>query len=201
VPLHNDILHALWRSVNRLVIDKSFGGWPVRYWVAYNDLTADERAKIARKCYLNKKPLPSRVQKSKRLCDGDVSRKAARKTAEKQMDEVNGYVQGDTIVPDLTIIEYWDKHYLPWATTKLKPSTLHGYKQAFGQHLKKHFGSTRPKDITTHQQLSSSVSLPMDGKAGAPFHTPSGSPQTSTNTVLQRYTTQRRADHREPEAR
>jgi len=128
---------------------KSFGGWHVRYWVAYNDLTADVKEKITRKCDLTNKPLPTRVQKSKRLCDGDVSRKAARELAEKQMDEVNGYVPGETILPDLTLAEYWEKHYLPWATTNLKPSTLHGYKQAFNQHLKPHFRNTPLKDITT----------------------------------------------------
>jgi integrase len=128
---------------------KAFGGWHVRYWVAYNDLTADEKEKITRKCALNNKPLPSRVQKSKRLCDGDVNRKTARDLAEKQMDEVNGYVPGETILPVLTLVDYWDKHYLPWATANLKPSTLHGYKQAFNQHLKARFRTTPLKDITT----------------------------------------------------
>ena len=52
------------------------------------------------------------------------------------MDEVNGYTPGEPILPDLTLVEYWEKHYLPWAETNLKPSTLHGYKQAFNQHLK-----------------------------------------------------------------
>ncbi|HLZ42190.1 MAG TPA: hypothetical protein VKQ11_14575, partial [Candidatus Sulfotelmatobacter sp.] len=85
---------------------KSFGGWHVRYWVAYNDLTTDEKEKIRGKCDLSNKPLPSRVQKSKRLCDGDVSRKAARDLAEHQMDEVNGYVPGETILPDLTLVDY-----------------------------------------------------------------------------------------------
>jgi integrase len=126
---------------------KSFGGWHIRYWVAYNDLPIEEKQKIARKC--DGKPLPSRVQKSKRLCDGDVSRKAARDLAEHQMDEVNGYVPGETILPDTTLGDYWEKHYLPWATTNLKPSTLHGYQQAFKQHLKPRFGKTPLKDITT----------------------------------------------------
>ena len=127
----------------------AYGGWHVRYWVAYTDLPAEEKEKITRKCDAANKPLPSRVQKSKRLCDGDVSRKAARGLAEKQMDEVNGYVPGETILPDLTLVDYWDKHYLPWATTNLKPSTLHGYKQAFTQHLKPRFRTTPLKDITT----------------------------------------------------
>jgi integrase len=129
--------------------DRDGVGWHVRYWVAYTDLPAEEKEKITRKCGASNKPLPSRVQKSKRLCDGDVSRKAARDLAEKHMDQVNGYVPGETILPDLTLAEYWDKHYLPWAPTNLKPSTVHGYKQAFNQHLKPRFGNTPLKEITT----------------------------------------------------
>jgi hypothetical protein len=90
---------------------KAFGGWHIRYWVAYTDLAAEEKEKITRKCEASKKLLPSRGQKSKRLCDGDLSRKAARDLAEKQMDEVNGYVLGETILPDLRLVDYWDKHY------------------------------------------------------------------------------------------
>ncbi|HEX6822687.1 MAG TPA: site-specific integrase [Candidatus Sulfotelmatobacter sp.] len=128
---------------------KAFGGWHIRYWVAYTDLPEDEKEKITCKCDLSNKPLPSRVQKSKRLCDGDVNRKAARDLAGKRMDEVNGYVPGETIPSDLTLGAYWDKHYLPWAETNLKPSTLHGYKQAFSQHLKPKFGNTPLKEIKT----------------------------------------------------
>lgn len=128
---------------------KAFGGWHIRYWVAYTDLPDDEKEKITRKCDLSNKPLPSRVQKSKRLCDGDVSRKAARDLAGKRMDEVNGYVPGETIPSDFTLAAYWDKHYLSWAETNLKPSTLHGYKQAFSQHLKPKFGNTPLKAIKT----------------------------------------------------
>jgi integrase len=128
---------------------KAFGSWHIRFWVAYNDLPIDEKQKITLKCERNNKPLPGRVQKSTKLCDGEVSRKAARDLAAKKMDEVNGLVPGETILSALTLAEYWEKHYLPWASTNLKPSTLHGYKQVFHQHLNPHFGNTRVKDITT----------------------------------------------------
>lgn len=128
---------------------KAFGAWHIRFWVAYNDLPTDEKQKLAVKCERNNKPLPGRVQKSTKLCDDDVSRKAARELAERKMEEVNGLAPGETILPDLTLADYWEKHYLPWASTNLKPSTLHGYKQVFHQHLKPHFGNTRVKDVTT----------------------------------------------------
>jgi len=133
---------------------EAFDAFHIRYWVAYNDLPADEKEKIARKCDLKAKPLPTRVQKSRKLCDVDkqhkaVTSKSVRELAQKVMDEVNGYTPGTPIVPAITLVEYWDKHYLPWASTNLKPSTLHGYKQAFNQHLKPKFGKTGLKDITT----------------------------------------------------
>lgn len=43
-----------------------YGGWHVRYWVAYNDLTADEKEKIKTKYAAKQQDPPSRVQKSKR---------------------------------------------------------------------------------------------------------------------------------------
>jgi integrase len=137
------------QQVGYLFKDRDGVGWHVRYWVAYTDLTEEEKEKIKRKCDASNKPLPSRVQKSKRLCDGDVSRKAAREKAKDHMDVVNGYVPGETIPSDLTLVDYWDKHYLPWATTNLKPSTLHGYKQAFNQHLKPRFRATPLTEIKT----------------------------------------------------
>lgn len=140
-------------------IFEAFGAFHVRYWLAYNDLPADEKEKIALKCELKNKPLPNRIQKSKRLCDVDKLHKwlgpgkknpskPVRALAQKVMDEVNGLVPGEVIVPDLTLAEYWEKHYLPWAETNLKPSTLHGYKQVFHQHLSK-LGKHPLKGITT----------------------------------------------------
>jgi integrase len=128
---------------------KAFGAFHIRYWVAYNDLPADEKEKITRKCAAKGKPLPTRVQKSERLCDGGESIREVRGLAKKRMGEVNGHTPGTPIEPVITLLEYWDRHYVAWAETNLKPSTFHGYKQAFNQHLKSHFGNTPLKDITT----------------------------------------------------
>jgi integrase len=134
-------------------IFEAFDAFHVRYWLAYNDLPADEKEKIARKCELKNRPLPTRVQKSRKLCEVDkqhkeVTSKSVRDLAQKVMDEVNGLKPGEPILPDLTLAEFWDKHYLPWAETNLKPSTLHGYKQVFHQHLSK-LGKQPLKGITT----------------------------------------------------
>jgi integrase len=144
-------------------IFEAFGSFHVRYWVAYNDLPADEKEKIARKCEANDKPLPVRVQKSKRICAADghkeVTSKSVRLAAQKVMDEVNGLVPGETILPDLTVAAYWDKHFLPWAEAQLKPSTVYGYKQIWGQHLKPHLGKTLLKGYSTGQATKFLTSL------------------------------------------
>jgi integrase len=130
---------------------EAYGSFHVRYWVAYNDLPADEKEKIARKSALKDKPLPVRVQKSRKLCDAQGKTqpsKRVRDLAQKMMDEVNGLVPGEPIIPEMTLADYWAKHYLPWATNHLKPSTLHGYKQVFHQHLRK-LGKQPLKAITT----------------------------------------------------
>lgn len=54
--------------------------------------------------------------------------------AKQHMGRVNDHTPGDPIAPEMTLEVYWKKHYLPWAESNLKPSTLHGYKQVFHQH-------------------------------------------------------------------
>ena len=64
---------------------RAFGAFHVRYWVAYNDLPAVEQEKIRtrlersnRKREIKGEPvkaLPSRVQKSERLCNDTATRK------------------------------------------------------------------------------------------------------------------------------
>lgn len=149
-------------------IFEAFDAFHVRYWLAYNDLPADEKEKIARKCELKNKPLPTRVQKSKRLCTKEgkykeSTSKPVRDLAQKVMDEVNGLVPGEPILPEMTLSEYWEKHYLPWASTNLKPSTLHGYKQVFHQHLSK-LGKQPLKGITTPMGTKFLGQLAEDGQ-------------------------------------
>jgi integrase len=145
---------------------KAYGSWHIRFWVAYTDLHINEKERIARKCERNGKPLPGRVQKSTKLCDGELSRRAARDLAEKKMDEVNGHLPGELVIPVLTLATYWEKHYLPWAESNLKPSTLHGYKQVFHQHLSRHFGSTGVKEITTPMATKMLGEMAQDEQGG-----------------------------------
>jgi integrase len=94
----------------------------------------------------------TRVQRSYRLCDKDDkyhSRtcKAVKQKAAEHMDTVNANAAP---VNDQTIAAFWEKTYLPFAEDNLRASTVHGYKQIWGQHLSVHFGTTALKDYKTH---------------------------------------------------
>jgi integrase len=94
----------------------------------------------------------TRVQRSYRLCGKDDkchSRtcKAVKQKAADHMDTVNANAAP---VNDQTIAAFWEKTYLPFAEENLRASTVHGYKQIWGQHLSVHFGTTALKDYKTH---------------------------------------------------
>lgn len=108
---------------------KRFGGWHVRYYVTENG---------------------HRKQKSHRLCDDSQLKSRAKQLRDDFMrDHVNIGVQNSG---PMVVVEFWDKVYLPFieSTNNLKPSTVHGYKQVWNQHLKLHFGTLYLTDYKTH---------------------------------------------------
>jgi integrase len=95
---------------------------------------------------------PTRVQRSYRLCEKDDkyhSRtcKAVKQKAAEHMETVNAKTAP---VNDQTIATFWEETYLPFAEENLRASTVHGYKQIWGQHLTTHFGKTALRDYRTH---------------------------------------------------
>jgi integrase len=76
--------------------------------------------------------------------------KAVKALRDKELTKVS---TGHTITAtDMKVVDYWDKRFLKWCQeelqtgprkgeTRLKPSTLRGYKQVYSQHLKDHFGN------------------------------------------------------------
>jgi integrase len=62
------------------------------------------------------------------------------------MAEVNAQT---TPVNNLTVVDFWEKTYLPFAEENLRHSTVHGYKQIWAQHLKSHFGQMLLKEYKT----------------------------------------------------
>lgn len=52
----------------------------------------------------------------------------------------------------ISVVDFWDKNYLPESNNNLKPSTVHGYKQVWNAEkhgLKEHFGTTALQDYKT----------------------------------------------------
>jgi integrase len=95
---------------------------------------------------------PARVQSSYRLCAKDDkyhSRtcKAVKQKAAEHMETVNANAAP---VNDQTVVGFWKETYLPFAEGNLRASTVHGYKQIWGQHLEAHFGTTALRDYKTH---------------------------------------------------
>ncbi len=109
---------------------KRFGGWHVRYYVT----TADG----------------GRKQKSHRLCgEQETKSRVKQLLADFMREQVNIGVENEG---PMGVVVFWDKHYLPFieSTNNLKPSTVHGYKQVWNQHLKLHFGTINLTDYKTH---------------------------------------------------
>jgi len=95
---------------------------------------------------------PKRVQRSRFLADKDdkhfsCSCKAVKKLAADIMSEVNGERSNNT---EIRVVDFWEKTYLPFAEQNLRPSTVEGYKQIWGQHLKVHFSATTLGEYKTH---------------------------------------------------
>jgi integrase len=111
-------------------LQKRFGGWHVRYYVTTPD--------------------GGRKQKTHRLCDDQQKKSHVKQLRDDYMREhVNIGVEN---AGPIGVVEFWDKIYLPFieSNNNLKPSTVHGYKQVWNQHLKSHFGTLHLSDYKTH---------------------------------------------------
>ena len=59
-------------------------------------------------------------------------------------------VNSSDLAVDIPVVEFWEKHYLPFIRDNKKPSTVAGYQQIWRQHLKAHFvGKTLREYRTT----------------------------------------------------
>jgi integrase len=107
---------------------KRFGGWHVRYYVTENG---------------------TRKQKSHRLCADQQKKSHVKQLCDEFLrTQVNIGAQNSG---PMTVVEFWDRVYLPFIeSSNLKPSTIHGYKQVWNQHLKSHFNTTNLSDYRTH---------------------------------------------------
>jgi integrase len=117
---------------------KRFGGWHVRYYVTEHG---------------------GRKQKSHRLCDEQQTKSQVKKLcAEFLREQVNIGVQNEG---PMGVGAFWDALYLPFieSNDNVKPSTLHGYKQVWNQHLKSHFNTLNLTDYKTSMMSNFLTSL------------------------------------------
>jgi integrase len=99
----------------------------------------------------------TRKQKSHKLCEKNratghakVTSSAVQILCQEFMLKINQTQHtSQSLQPDMMVVAFWDAVYLPYCEeftpvtgrTRLKPSTVRGYKQIWSQHLKKHFGT------------------------------------------------------------
>lgn len=94
-----------------------------------------------------------RVQRSRRLCEKTqgltLASKSVRRLCDEFMATINAQEPGQPAPTDITIAGFWDQIYWPFISDNLKPSTVHGYKQIWDQHLKPHLGTRTLRDYRT----------------------------------------------------
>jgi integrase len=66
----------------------------------------------------------------------------------------------------MLITDFWTNVYLPDYVNDLRPSTIHGYRQMWTQHLEPHFGKRRLCDYEPWMASEFLTSLARDGKHG-----------------------------------
>ncbi|HEX3987536.1 MAG TPA: hypothetical protein VHX13_13110 [Acidobacteriaceae bacterium] len=113
-----------------------------------------------------------RVQRSHRLCTKDGIRyrsvkdknvKILRDAFMLKVNERNALGRINT--QEVKIVDFWDQTYLPFIQENLRPSTVHGYKKVWTQHLLNHFS-----DLTLHQYRTHIGSHFLTTIAGKPLH-------------------------------
>lgn len=109
---------------------KRFGAWHLSYYITAPD--------------------GSRKLKSHRLCD-DTQTKSQAKQLRNEFLRTQVNVGAQNSGP-MGVVVFWDKVYLPFieSSGKLKPATVHGYKQVWRQHLQTHFGTLTLSEYKTH---------------------------------------------------
>jgi integrase len=97
-----------------------------------------------------------RTRLTTRLCVKDPKHPTATSAAVKRLrDECMMSVNREAGAPprenarDITVDEFWEKTYLPWATENLRASTVFGYTKLWQQVLQPHFKRRTLRDYTT----------------------------------------------------
>lgn len=83
----------------------------------------------------------------------EKSLSAVRQKIMQTVNTQNGNGATSPPVQDMTVVEFWENHYLPycesgWKGAGMKPSTIRGYRQIWNQHLKNHFATIAVQNYT-----------------------------------------------------
>jgi integrase len=119
-------------------IYEASGAFYVRYWATE---IVDGRLK--------------RVQRSERLSFKDdkhyaVNAKAVKLLRDRFMLTVNSQNPSRVNQKDIAIADFWERTYLPFVESNLRPSTVAGYQQIWNQHLRLHFAQRTLREYRTH---------------------------------------------------
>jgi len=80
---------------------------------------------------------PRRVQRSHLLCRKDSKHFSRTCKAVKLLrDETVNAACGQANEQDMQVVDFWERHYLPFVNENMKSSTVSGYKQIWSQHLR-----------------------------------------------------------------
>ena len=96
-----------------------------------------------------------RVQRSERLCKKDEkyyapNAKAVRLLRDKFILTINERPSDSVDQQEITVADFWDRMYLPFAEENLRTSTVDGYKQLWKQLLRVHFADMTLRQYRTH---------------------------------------------------
>jgi hypothetical protein len=67
-----------------------------------------------------------------------------------RMKEINEQTPGTAEQSEMTLAQFWERTYLPFAKENLRPSTVSGYEQVWNQPLKTCFHGKALKEYRTH---------------------------------------------------
>jgi integrase len=113
---------------------KKHGAWHVRYYITE---------------MVDGQPKPKQI--SKRIAEGDLSKKEAKKACAEFMAKVNDERRATpgSPVTGRTIADFWEKVYVPFIKQNLKVSTAYQYQQLWETRMGPHFGTMLLKDYRT----------------------------------------------------
>jgi integrase len=83
------------------------------------------------------------------LRKADTSRALLKEVVDGVMADVNRDNGVPTAQADVTVGEFWEQTYLPWATTNLRASTVHGYKKTWNLYLKEQLSHWKMREYKT----------------------------------------------------